>query len=95
MISALKLLLTSLLGDFIGRILTGAGLALVTGAALIPLVTGALDAAADGMGGVSGNLLAVANMGGLGEAMSIIGSAVLTRATIVSAQVGLKKAASQ
>lgn len=94
MIAALKLLLSSLLGNFIARILTGAGLALVTGAALVPVVTTALDAAASGLGGMAGDILAICNLGGVGEAMSIIGSAMLTRTVIGAGQVGLKKAAS-
>lgn len=94
MIGALKLLLANLLGSFIARILTGAGLAVVSGAALIPLVTAALDAAAAGLGGMPGDMLAICNMGGIGEAMSIIGSAMLTRTAINAGKLGLKKAAS-
>ena len=94
MISALKLLLGSLLGNFIARILTGAGLTIVTGAVLVPVVTTALDAAASTLGGVPGDILGVVNLGGLGECMSIIGSAMLTRTTINAGRVGLKKAAS-
>lgn len=93
MISAIKLLLASLLGDLVGRVLTGAGLALVTGAALIPIVTTAMDAAAAALGGMPGNMLAVANLGGIGEGLSIVGAAVITRVGIGAATVGLKKAA--
>lgn len=94
MISAIKLILASLLGNFVARVLSGAGLAIVTGAALTPVVTTALDAAAAGLGGISGNMLQVVNMGGIGECMSIIGSAMLTRTVINAGRVGLKKVAS-
>lgn len=94
MFSKLRLLLAAMLGDSLGRILSGAGLALTTGAVMTPLVAGALDAVASAAGGLPGDLLQVAAMGGIGEAMGIIGSAMLTRVAIQSARVGLKKAAS-
>ena len=94
MIGAIKLLLANLLGSFIARILTGAGLAITTGAVLMPVVTTALDAAAGAMGGMPGDMLAVLNLGGVGEALSIIGSAMLTRTAISAGKVGLKKVAS-
>lgn len=94
MFSKLRLLLAAMLGDSLGRILSGAGLALTTGAVLTPLVAGALDAVASAVGGLPGDLLAIAAMGGIGEGMGIIGSAMLTRVAIKSASVGLKKAAS-
>lgn len=94
MIGAIKLLLANLLGSFIARILTGAGLAITTGAVLMPVVTTALDAAASYMGGMAGDMLAVCNLGGAGEAMSIIGSAMLTRTAITAGKVGIKKVAS-
>lgn len=70
-----------------------AGLSLVSAAVLIPLVTGALDMAASAMSGVPGDMLSVINLFGFGEALSILGSAMLTRVTIASATVGVKKAA--
>lgn len=94
MIAALKLLLGSLLGNFIARILTGAGMAVATGAVLMPVVTSALDAAAQGIGGIPGDMLGVLNLGGFGEAMSIIGSAMLTRTAINAGRVGIKMAGS-
>lgn len=94
MIAAIKLLLANLLGSFIARILTGAGLAITTGAVLIPVVTTALDAVASSLGGMSGDMLAVANLAGFGEGISIIGTAMLTATAIGAGKVGLKKVAS-
>lgn len=93
MIAALKLLLANLLGNLVARVLTGAGLAIVTGAALIPVMTGALDAAAAAIGGMPGALLNLVGMAGFGEGMSIIGAAMLTRTAINAGRIGLKKAA--
>ncbi len=45
------------------------------------------------MSGVPGDMLSVINLFGFGEALSILGSAMLTRVTIASATVGVKKAA--
>ncbi|MBN8261019.1 MAG: DUF2523 domain-containing protein [Xanthomonadales bacterium] len=92
MFSALKLLLVSLLGDAAGRVLSGAGLALTTGAVMVPVVSAGLDAVASASGGLGSDLAAVAAMGGVGVALGAIGSAILTRTMINAARVGLKKA---
>lgn len=92
--SWLSTLLKNLFGDAVANVLGGAGLSLVSAAVLIPLVTSALDMAASAMSGVPGDMLSVINLFGFGEALSILGSAMLTRVTIASATVGVKKAAS-
>lgn len=91
--SWLATLLRNLLGDSVGRVLSGGGLALATGALMIPLLTTALSAVSSAFGGITGDILDVALMFGTGEGLSIIGSAMLTRVTINSAAVGLRKAA--
>ncbi|TAA37559.1 DUF2523 domain-containing protein [Pseudoxanthomonas winnipegensis] len=94
MFKLLRLLLENLLGSAAGRVLSGAGLALFTSAATIPTITAALNAAAQAFAGVPGDMLNVILLFGFGQAISIIGAAVLTRAAITSSVVGLKKAAS-
>lgn len=91
--SWLSNLLKNLFGDSVARVLGGAGLSLVSAAVMIPLVTTLLNQAASALGGVSGDMLAVIGMFGFGEAISIMGSAMLTRLTIQSTSVGIKKAA--
>lgn len=88
----LYLMLANLLGTAAARVMTGAGVAIVSFAALLPLVTGAMDAASAAIGGVSGDIIKVAAMSGLGIAMSAIGAAIITRAGIQAAILGIKKA---
>lgn len=90
----LRNLLQSLFGDSVARILSGAGLSLVSAAVLVPLVTTLLNQAASAMGGVPGDMLSIIGMFGFGEALSIIGSAMLTRLAVNSTSIGIKKASS-
>lgn len=92
MFKNLRLLLEKLFGDSIARMLQGAGLSLATTAALLPLLTTALNLAASRLGGMPGDVLALVGLSGVGEALSIIGSAMLTRFAMGAASVGLKKA---
>jgi Protein of unknown function (DUF2523). len=85
-------LLRELFGDSIARVLGGAGLSLTTAAVLIPLVTTALNQAADALAGVGGEILQLALLFGIGEAMSIVGSAVLTRMAMTAGSIGIRKA---
>lgn len=94
MLKYLSQLLKNLLGDSFARVLTGAGLSLVTMAALVPLVTTSLNAAAGAVGGIGGDVLNVILLFGFGEALSVMGAAMLTRMSIQAASVGLKKASS-
>ncbi len=93
MLKWLSLLLKNLLGDGVGRVLSGAGLSLVTGAVSLPLITTSMNAAASAIGGIGGDVLNVALLFGFGEALSVMGTAMLTRAAMVSTRVGLKRAA--
>jgi hypothetical protein len=94
MFSFLKVLLVSLLGNSIARMLTGAGLAVVSYAAIAPLILSALNQAASGINGIGGDMLQVCNLWGFGQAVSIIGSAMMTRGVIKAGTMGLTKAAS-
>ena len=91
--SWLSNLLRELFGESIARALGGAGLALTTGAVMIPLVTTSLNAAASAIGGIGGDALQVVLLFGFGEALSIVGAAMLTRLAMGATRVGIKKAA--
>ncbi|KRG64253.1 hypothetical protein ABB26_08710 [Stenotrophomonas humi] len=92
MLKWLSLLLKNLLGDGVGRVLGGAGLSLVTGAVALPLITTAMNTAASKIGGIGGDVLNVALLFGFGEALSIMGTAMLTRAAMGATRVGIKRA---
>lgn len=85
-------LLKNLFGDSVARVLGGAGLSLATAAALIPLLTTAMNAAAGAIGGIPADVLNVALLAGFGEALSIVGSAMLTRVGMQAASVGVRRA---
>lgn len=88
--SWLATLLKTLFGDSIARALGGAGISVVSAAIILPAITAALNAAAGMMGG-AGDILNVALLFGLGECMSITGSAMLTRLAMNSGKLGLRK----
>ncbi len=89
----LYLILGNIVGTGIARLLTGAGLSLVTFAALTPLVLSMLNAGANAFSGIASATLNIMLLSGLGVALSAIGSGILTRVAIVAAAVGIKKAA--
>ena len=84
------------MGGLVQTVLLGAGLALVTYVGLSPLVESALDSATQQLtgSGLPNVALQFALLAGTGEALSILGSAILTRLAISAASkaVGLKKA---
>lgn len=90
----MKALLQALFGDWIARILSGAGLSVISYAAVVPVVLGALNLMASHISGLSADVASIALLGGFGEAASIVGSAVMARMAIVSASAGIGKAAS-
>lgn len=85
--------LKQLVGGFFAEAFLGAGIALVSYAALSTLVTSMLDAAADSFAGLPGDMADVLALGGFGEVLSIIGAGILTRLAINSATLGIKKKA--
>lgn len=87
--------LTQLLGNSLARVLTGAGLGLATGAALLPLVKGALNLITQKWSGISADLANVMLMAGAGEAITMIGSAIVTKIVIDAGKVAIQKAASK
>lgn len=89
----MKGLLKALFGDAIARMLSGAGMSVVSFAALLPLVQGALTLTVQHINSLPGDIAAIALLGGLGEAVSIIGSCILTRMAIVSMSTAITKSA--
>jgi hypothetical protein len=82
-------LITWALSGFIARIMLGAGLTFVTALTLVPLVRGALETTASFLEGMPSAAAQLALLGGVGEFLTIIGSALLTRAAIRAAMAGL------
>lgn len=85
-------LLANLLGGGVASLLLGAGMAVTTYAVSKPLVMSALDQAAGAMSGMGGDILQVALIAGLGEVLSILGSAIATRLGISAGRVALTRA---
>jgi len=85
--------LTSLLGNSLARVLTGAGIGLVTGATLLPIVKSALNLIVSKFGGIPGDMANVILLSGFGEGLSLIGSAIVTRVGIDAAKVAVAKGA--
>ncbi|AVY66703.1 MULTISPECIES: DUF2523 family protein [Xanthomonas translucens group] len=88
----MKALLQSLFGDALARILSGAGLSVISYAAITPVVLGALNLVATRINGLAADVASLALMSGTGEAMTIVGSAIMARMAINAAGVGVGKA---
>lgn len=84
-------LLANLLGTSVARMLTGAGLALVTFAAITPIVLSLLNGMASSLQGLDAALLAIIARSGMGEAISAIGAAIMTRVAIDAGKVAITK----
>lgn len=91
MLRSLFIFLRNLVGDSLARILTGGGLALISFAGLSALWLGALDLVRGYAAGVAGDIMAVILLFGFGEALTIIGTAVMTRAGLQAATLGLSR----
>ncbi|WP_314103922.1 DUF2523 domain-containing protein [uncultured Stenotrophomonas sp.] len=87
--------LVSLLGNSLARVLTGAGLGLATGAALLPLVRIALNKIPQLWGGIAADMSNILLMSGIGEALTMIGSAFVTKVMIDAGKVAVTKAATK
>lgn len=89
----MRALLDALLGNSLSRVLSGAGLSVLSYAALAPIILGALNLAASNVSGIAGDLASLGLMSGVGQGMSIVGSAIVARMSIASAGVGIGKGA--
>jgi len=72
-------------GSAVARMLAGAGLTVVVFAGVGTLVQSLLDDAATELGGLPGDILSIMYLGGVGIALSIVGSALLARVALVFA----------
>jgi hypothetical protein len=88
----LGVLLSSLVGSAISRMLVGAGLAVATFAVLSPMVLSALNAAASSFSGIASATLQIMLISGLGSALTAIGSAMVARIAVEAAKVAVVKA---
>ncbi|MBN7134759.1 hypothetical protein A7A76_08505 [Lysobacter enzymogenes] len=84
-------LLASLLGTAAARVLTGVGVGLVTYAALTPLINSGLTIVRNMAAGITGSVLQICLLAGLGDCISMLGSALLTRAAISAGRVAMAK----
>lgn len=73
------------MSGMVANLLVGAGLTLVVYSGVVVGVTALLDSAATGLGGMPGAVIELAKLSGVGEAISILGSALLTRVGLTMA----------
>lgn len=94
MFAALGELLEGLFGVMLAKILVGAGLGVVSYAALSTAVSAALGALASQFSGLPADVLNMLLLSGVGQGLSIIGTAMVTRAGMKAASIGVGLAAS-
>lgn len=87
-------LATSLEKGSLKNILTGAGVMLASSASVMTAFSAVVSQLQSSVGSVSSNVLALAHLSGIDAGMSIILGAVVTRLTISSQKLFLKKAGS-
>lgn len=74
-----------LLGSWLARVLTGAGLTLVTASWVSSYVNNLLSSLSSQWSGLPADMFSYLSYSGLGTYLSIIGSAILARITITAA----------
>lgn len=82
------------MAGWLGSVLVGGGLTLIIGVAIADQVEGLLDTAANSIAGLPADMFALAMLSGVGEALTIIGSALMARAALQVAGriLGIRKA---
>lgn len=95
MLRSLKLFLKGLFGGAIANLLIGGGMAVVSFAALKLAIEGGLTVVQSYVGGLPSDIFGVVMLLGFGDALSMIGSALLVRAAIASASVGIARRSGQ
>lgn len=73
--------LAELFGTSVKRAMIGSGFALVTGVAFLAAIQKAITAATNNISGITGDLKDIILLAGVGDAVSLIFAAVLTRAS--------------
>lgn len=84
-------LLQWVFAGLIVRLLVGAGLTLFGYGAFVSLLNFALEQVNQALGGMAADALNVLLLGGLGDILSIIGSAMLTRVSLLAGIAGLAR----
>ncbi len=84
MMALLAGLITWAMSGAIARLLIGGGITLVVAAGIETMVSSFMDQAVSAMGGAPGAILQLSLLFGWGEAMSIMGGALLTRVAIMT-----------
>ena len=84
-------LLTKIVGRSGATMLLGSGLSVASYAAIATATTAALTSAVGFMGQMPAAMLQLVLLSGAGQALSIVGAALLTRAAIQAASLGLTK----
>lgn len=85
----IKRVLMYALGSVFARIVVGSGLAVVTYQGLTTLIPPLLNGIVSSLSSVSAEVVNILLLAGLGECLSIIGSAAIAAATMKAATVGL------
>lgn len=75
-----------LVGSLVARVLSGAGLVLLTAAWIGTEVNELLNLAGTYIGGVAAPILQLMGLGGVGQGLAIVGSAMLGRVAYLTAQ---------
>lgn len=83
------------MGGLIARTLVGAGLTVVGYVAFVPLLEYGLDQLNYALGGIAADVLNVLLLGGLGDIITIIGSAMMTKISLLAGLAGLARVQQQ
>jgi len=89
--SKLVSIITSLQSGSLKRIMSGAGVYLASSAIFITAFGTAVNTLKSSVSGISGDVLALAHLAGFDVAMTIVLSAVVTRLTLNSSKLVLRK----
>lgn len=89
--AALGNILAGLAGSLLGRVLVGAGLGIATFAVIGTMTNSLMEILAQNLSGVSADLAQLLRISGVAAGLSMVGSAFLTRAAMVSAMIAVKK----
>lgn len=78
-------------GGLIAKLIIGAGLTVFGYGAFVGLLNFALDQVNQALGGMAGDLLNILLLGGFGDVLSIMGSAMLSRVSLLAGIAGLAR----
>jgi hypothetical protein len=76
--------LLSITGSIAARVMVALGIGIVSYAALSTLADQAITAAQSNYGSISSTVLQLINLGGIGQSLGILSSALITKATMLA-----------